>query len=68
MDAEVIFHELIEDFDAAVESVESGVPDDWGVGFREDFVEGGEGFCCELEFEVQVLHWLFFDVWLLKII
>lgn len=56
MDAEVVFQELIEDFDAAVESEESGITDDWGVGFGEDFLEGGKGFCCEFEFEVQVLH------------
>ena len=41
MDAEVVFQEPAEDFDAAVESEKSGVPDDWGVGFGEDFVEGG---------------------------
>lgn len=56
MDAEVVFQEPVEDFDAAVESEEGGVADYWGVGFGEDFVEEGKGFCCEFEFEVQVLH------------
>ncbi len=31
MDAEVVFQELIEDFNAAVESENRGVADDWGV-------------------------------------
>ncbi len=41
MDAEVVFQEPAEDFDAAVESEDSGVTDDWGVRFGEDFLERG---------------------------
>jgi len=56
MDTEIVFQELPEDFDAALESEQSGVADDWGIGFGEDFVKKDEGFCCEFEFKVQVLH------------
>jgi hypothetical protein len=50
MNAEIVFKESPEYFDASLESEQTGVTDVWGVGFREDFVERGKRFCCEFEF------------------
>jgi hypothetical protein len=50
MNTEIVFQKSTENFDAALESEQTGVTDDWGVGFREDFVERGKRFCCEFEF------------------
>lgn len=56
MDTEVVFQESPENFNAALESEQTGITDNWRVRFRENFVEIVKGFCCDFEFEVHFLH------------
>lgn len=56
MGAKIVFQESPEDFNAAMESEQTGIEDNWRVRFGENFVERSKGFCCEFEFETQVLY------------